>query len=1206
MKKIINSLVLSVAVIVSMVATSVGVVAQTADEPIITFKTNVYENVGELNSFSLVLGGTEPEQYIDIDCGFGKVEYVLEQAVYVDSTASITGTFIQCQVSSEGIVKIYGDPDKIDYINASGCYIDWIDLSKLTKLDYLDLSHNELKSLDLSEMTELSALYLSDNTFTAETPLKIGGNKPNLRILEVSIVEHMDQSFNLSDYPALVSFDGYHNMSLNKLDPTGCPELMRLTLDVTNVETLDVTKNPNLMILNISDTRITSIDVSKNPYLTQLYCTHQGSINSEYKLSALDVTNNPEIVYLFCAGNKLTSLDVSNCPKLVTLIATDNYLTSIDISQNPALYIFEINKNCFDFATLPFPSNSWNTYYYQQRNFDINKSCVEGTAFDFSSRVLREGTTTEVALYTVSETSGSSTLLDESYYSYENGVFTVKAAYADSVYIAFANNAFPEAILCTEKFKIKTSKEYDLNDKIISFSTAIEPNNAVSFSVGALGATTENPVEFFVDFGDGEQQSFNATSFYAPETANVTGLKAGYGQVVVYAPEGVQITAFEAKDIPMYSADVTKAPALRSLSIENAGLYSIDLGMNRCLESLDLSENNFSMLSLAGINGDYSKNSLSNIDLSNNKLSDLTLNDMRAIRTLNLSNNQLSKLDLSFGDYVVDLNISHNLYEETIDLTYCTSMKRLDISHNNISSVTMPTENNLEYFACNNNKLTYATLPEHGKLEEGNYIYAPQADIIIASKGPGADLSEQLNSVSGSVTQYTWKSEGGNTLVEGTDYSIDNGVTKFININAGKIYCEMSNVAYPAFAGANVLKSTVIEAAGMPTHLIAEFTTINEADSVVLSMAAAREGIAVYIDWAGDNNVTQYLLGETYKLFSAKTVAGANVKVYTYEAADAITVFSMSGASLSSFDGSRLKDAINISVNGAGLSKIILPENSEVLTEMSLEGNNFTEFDLSKYPALKTVALGSNQLISIDFSQAPNLEVASAAGNQLNEVKLGNNKLWALYLDNNQLSEIDFDNAPNISQLTLSNNKFSEIDVDGLASLKMLTLNNNYFTFKTLPVHKPNYIVYYYHTQAPIEVSCIDGVVDLSDQAIVDGTATTYQWFLGVPELNQDTGMLEGEELVIDYEYTLENGVTTFLTSLDNVMCVMTNSKLPNVYIFTNLLNAVSGIEDVVADSDNNAPVEYYNLQGIKVENPESGVYIRVQGNTVTKVLIKR
>lgn len=47
-----------------------------------------------------------------------------------------------------------------------------------------------------------------------------------------------------------------------------------------------------------------------------------------------------------------------------------------------------------------------------------------------------------------------------------------------------------------------------------------------------------------------------------------------------------------------------------------------------------------------------------------------------------------------------------------------------------------------------------------------------------------------------------------------------------------------------------------------------------------------------------------------------------------------------------------------------------------------------------------------------------------------------------------------------------------------------------------------------------------------------------------------------------------------------------------------------SGVADAVV-SDVNAPVEYYNLQGIRVDNPANGVYIRRQGNTVTKVLVK-
>jgi hypothetical protein len=38
---------------------------------------------------------------------------------------------------------------------------------------------------------------------------------------------------------------------------------------------------------------------------------------------------------------------------------------------------------------------------------------------------------------------------------------------------------------------------------------------------------------------------------------------------------------------------------------------------------------------------------------------------------------------------------------------------------------------------------------------------------------------------------------------------------------------------------------------------------------------------------------------------------------------------------------------------------------------------------------------------------------------------------------------------------------------------------------------------------------------------------------------------------------------------------------------------------------DPNAPVEYYNLQGVRVSNPENGIYIRRQGNKATKVVIK-
>lgn len=48
-----------------------------------------------------------------------------------------------------------------------------------------------------------------------------------------------------------------------------------------------------------------------------------------------------------------------------------------------------------------------------------------------------------------------------------------------------------------------------------------------------------------------------------------------------------------------------------------------------------------------------------------------------------------------------------------------------------------------------------------------------------------------------------------------------------------------------------------------------------------------------------------------------------------------------------------------------------------------------------------------------------------------------------------------------------------------------------------------------------------------------------------------------------------------------------------------------SGIQSVTADDISDSEAVYYNLQGIRVENPTNGIYIRKQGNTVTKILVK-
>ena len=48
--------------------------------------------------------------------------------------------------------------------------------------------------------------------------------------------------------------------------------------------------------------------------------------------------------------------------------------------------------------------------------------------------------------------------------------------------------------------------------------------------------------------------------------------------------------------------------------------------------------------------------------------------------------------------------------------------------------------------------------------------------------------------------------------------------------------------------------------------------------------------------------------------------------------------------------------------------------------------------------------------------------------------------------------------------------------------------------------------------------------------------------------------------------------------------------------------DTLTGVESVIAGE--NAPVEYYNLQGVKVARPENGIFIKKQGGKTTKVVL--
>ena len=708
---------------------------------------------------------------------------------------------------------------------------------------------------------------------------------------------------------------------------------------------------------------------------------------------------------------------------------------------------------------------------------------------------------------------------------------------------------------------VKNAADFGKPNLLASWTGDASGGN-VDLFIGVAGASSESPRRVYVDFGDGVEHEFEITCSGIPSQPNVKGFSKSSGSMRLLADDGVFINAFGMHGT-LYSFNSEKMASLTNLDLSGCGLYAIDLAYNNRLETLDLSDNNLSSINLGGPTEALNKVRLGNINLSGNKLSEFYVSDNRTLIDLDLSDNRIESMSFRDADNLKSLNIAGNLFSD-LDLHYCNKMQSLDASGNRLTQISLPDTVRLTTVDLSENNLTLSTLPAPSLMNGASYTYAPQGKIGIPTKGPGVDLSSQALDIDGKKSAFAWFKADDTPCKEGVDYTVTGGRTKFIDVEMGKVYCEITNGAFP---GLTIL-TTEIEAASNPTNLIASFKTPVGGQKVGLSLAAASGNPALYIDWKGNGDLEQYLLKDTYTLYQAVTTKDADVKVYTYGPEERISVFSMGGATITDVDFSKMTDLICLSLSNGGFRTLKMPE-APGLRELTLSGDAISSIDLTAYKNLYSLDLSNNELESFDLTPFKDLGIASLSYNTLNEIKFGNPALWGLSLDNNNFKEIDLSGVPQLNQVSLSHNELSTIDVSKLNALRGLTLDYNRFNYATLPLPRESWSVYVYRNQAQIDISPdAENNVDLScNKASQDGTPTVYKWYVGdiVPdEEGNPSGTLFDEA-----GYTLEDGVTTFVKGGKNLICMMTNASFSGMYMFSNYINIeVSAVDETVAQTD--------------------------------------
>lgn len=618
------------------------------------------------------------------------------------------------------------------------------------------------------------------------------------------------------------------------------------------------------------------------------------------------------------------------------------------------------------------------------------------------------------------------------------------------------------------------------------------------------------------------------------------------------------------------------------------------------LTRLEMTGNSLNSLNLRGANDAFQKNLLAHIALPSNGISKLTMVDNYGVHHLNLAGNRLTELSMRDTDNMETLDLSGNALS-TLNLSYCERLVSARLSDNCLAEIVMPADvTYLDELDIRGNRFRFATLPfEAPDFRGATYLYADQQPITVGSKGIGMDLSSELYTEGGETAICVLLADG-TLLNAGTDYTVNEGKVRLNDALIGQeVYATLNHPAFPDLT----LRTTIMQMAGMPTHLLGEFD-VTTSDPATLILCSDISNTDICIDWSGEGfDLQNYTVGDMPTTFEITPQAGRTAKVWSYEEDDHLTVFSIRNVGMSRMDLSPMTHLIALTVISAGLSDITLPESPE-LFEMNLEGNNFSDIDLTMYPRLSYLGLTDNQLTTFDASKYPNLGLLSIGRNQLSEIRLDNPQLWSLDLAGNNLEEVDLTRLPELYQCGLSENRLSQLDLSGNTGLRVLFLDHNRFTFATLPM-SAELQLYTYAGQEALNPNFANGISDLSaTAAAADGTPTTFRWFIGEPYYDE-FGELTGEELITDEEFNTENGVTSFYKALDGIVGALTNDALPGLVLLTEEFDITSTVGIDVLTIDPQTTVSgIYTTDGRRSGSEGRGIRIyRMTDGTSLKVL---
>ena len=787
----------------------------------------------------------------------------------------------------------------------------------------------------------------------------------------------------------------------------------------------------------------------------------------------------------------------------------------------------------------------------------------------------------------------------------------------------------------------------DVGTPVITFEAgAVE--RTITIGLNAAGTVK-------VDWGDGTLSEQTAAGAYDgwDNGLEFTGIPSGivkiYGEGVNYFQAFTKYTD-DAIVGGITSVDLSNATAITELDLHQNSLSSVDLSKLTALTSLMIGVNEFESIDLSAnteltmldISDGKNTGKLASIDLSNNtkltkvvlsgnKLSVLDLSKNPLVKTLTVLNNELASV--TFGENTASkhtINLGGNKLT-SVDLSGFTTYSGtyLRVRDNELKEIVLPGK--IGQIWADGNAFTlsqlYALKSQANTLTYASTYTKPEAQqpMVITADGNKVDLSSEAM-LGESATVFVWKTSDGTVLVEGTDYTAENGVFTFLTAQKD-IYCEMTNAEFPLFTAEKPFKTTLVSVDSAGCEDVGTPAITFEAGAVERTITIGLNAAGtVKVDW-GDGTLSEQtaagaydgwdngleftgipsgivkIYGEGVNYFQAFTkytddaIVGGITSV-DLSNATAITELDLHQNSLSSVDLSKLTALTSLMIGVNEFESIDLSANTELTMLDISDGKNtgkLASIDLSNNTKLTKVVLSGNKLSVLDLSKNPLVKTLTVLNNELASVTFGENTAskHTINLGGNKLTSVDLSGFTTYSgtYLRVRDNELKEIVLPG--KIGQIWADGNAFTLSQLYALKSQANTLTYastytkpEAQQPMVITADGNKVDLSSEAMLGESATVFVW-----KTSDGTVLVEGTD------YTAENGVFTFLTAQKDIYCEMTNAELSaftteKPFKTTSVtIEEVAGIRSLEVSDSNNTPI--YNLKGQRVSGHTKGIIIK-------------